>query len=158
MIKSIIILSVFISMPLYAGNLPDRRLTPGDILDVSIETLCVPGYTKTVRNVPESEKRAVYAEYGIKLYKGIGKDYEVDHLISLELGGSNDIKNLWPEAYFPVDRDEFGGKGNPLPGARQKDLVENFLHRQVCEGKITLKAAQYSIANDWTEIYNDIKK
>lgn len=129
----------------FAGNpgavRPDPKLTPGVTLDVSTETLCKPGYPATVRNVPESEKVAVYKEYGITPYKGIGKDYEVDHLISLELGGSNDIRNLWLEPYRPV------------PGAHQKDLVENWLHRQVCQGKISLKEAQREISTDWMDVY-----
>jgi hypothetical protein len=70
----------------------------------------------------------VYAEYGIVSYT-TGK-YEVDHLISLELGGSNDISNLWPEA------------ASPQPGFHEKDKVENYLHDQVCSGVISLAQAQ----------------
>lgn len=126
----------------WSADKPDPKLTPGVALDVPLETLCKPGYAGTVRNVPESEKKAVYKEYGIKFYKGIGKDYEVDHLISLELGGSNDIKNLFPQNY-----------AGPY-GAHQKDLVENWLHRQVCSGKISLKDAQTEISTDWVSVYN----
>jgi 5-methylcytosine-specific restriction endonuclease McrA len=49
-----------------------------------------------VRNVPAEMKRQVYHEYGITSH-GSG-EYEIDHLIPLELGGSNSIKNLWPES------------------------------------------------------------
>jgi hypothetical protein len=62
-------------------------------------------------------------------------------LISLELGGSNDISNLWPEA------------ADPTPGFHQKDQVENYLHKQVCEGKLSLKQAQQEIATDWLRVY-----
>jgi hypothetical protein len=55
-------------------------------------------------------------------------------LVSLELGGANDVKNLWPEV---------GSLPNP------KDKVENALHRAVCSGKVTLAAAQHAIATDW---------
>ena len=58
----------------------------------------MPSYAHSVRNVSAATKRAVYAEYGIASHQP-GK-YEVDHLISLELGGSNDIRNLWPESYW----------------------------------------------------------
>jgi 5-methylcytosine-specific restriction endonuclease McrA len=61
-----------------------------------VQDLCVPGYTKKVRNVPAEMKREVYEEYGITSHES--GDYEVDHLIPLELGGSNSIKNLWPES------------------------------------------------------------
>jgi hypothetical protein len=58
--------------------------------------VCVPGYAKKVRAVPAWLKRQAYAEYGITEYKT--GDYEVDHLIPLSLGGSNSIRNLWPQS------------------------------------------------------------
>jgi hypothetical protein len=68
--------------------------------------------------------------------------YEEDDLISHELGGDpRDPKNLLPEAY------------SPKPGARQKDAVEGYLHRQVCDGKITLALAQRREAQDWVKVY-----
>ena len=69
----------------------------------------------------------MYAEYGISSHTT--GEYEVDHLISLELGGSNDISNLWPEA------------ANPKPGFHKKDSVDNYLHDQVCSGAISLQDA-----------------
>src|SRR5437764_1619157 len=77
-------------------TLPDPKLTPGDVLPVTKEDICTPGYSKKVRNVPEAVKRKVYALYGIQQHEP--GEYEVDHLISLELGGSNSIRNLWPES------------------------------------------------------------
>ena len=59
---------------------------------------------------------------------------ELDHLVPLELGGSNDATNLWPE-YPPV----------PNP----KDKVENALNAAVCAGRVSLVAAQNAIASDW---------
>ena len=50
--------------------------------------------------------------------------HEVDHLVSLELGGSNAIGNLWPEPY--------AGRW----GARTKDVLENRLHELVCSGQL----------------------
>jgi hypothetical protein len=95
-----------------------------------------------VRNVPTSEKNAVYAEYGITHHSA--GQYEVDHLVSLELGGSNDISNLWPEA------------ASPTPGFHQKDRVENYLHDQVCSGAVPLQQAQLEIATNWLTIYNQM--
>jgi hypothetical protein len=120
------------------GGLPDGACTPGAILpDATKEQICVPGYSAKVRNVPESEKVAVYAEYGIRSHKA--GQYEVDHLISLELGGSNDISNLWPEA------------AEPRPGYHEKDRYENFVHGQVCRGEITLQEAQRRISENWLQ-------
>ena len=106
--------------------------------------MCTKGYTKTVRNVPQSEKDEVYKEYGI--YSHTTGEYEVDHFISLELGGSNDISNLWPEAAIPA------------PGFHQKDLVENYLNEQVCQDMISLSEAQKEISTNWFEVYNRMQK
>jgi hypothetical protein len=123
--------------------LPDPDCTPGAIFpDATKDKICVPGYSSGVRNVPESEKNKVYAEYGIKTHTA--GQYEVDHLISLELGGSNDIANLWPE---PAE---------PRPGFHEKDKVENYLHKQVCDGAMSLQDVQYEIAHDWMAIYQNM--
>jgi hypothetical protein len=92
-----------------------------------------------VRNVSEATKNQVYAEYGIASHAS--GQYEVDHLISLELGGSNSIKNLWPEPYV--------GDLN----AHVKDKLENKLHALVCDGQLDLATAQQEIATDWIAAY-----
>ncbi len=77
-------------------------------------------------------------------------DYEEDHLISLELGGSpTDPKNLWPEPYTLTIN------GENL-GARIKDKVENYLHDQVCAGNIPLADAQQQIATDWVKVLHSM--
>jgi len=123
-----------------SGGLPDSACTPGALMpNVTVSQICTSGYSSSVRNVPTSEKDQAYAEYGITShYAG---QYEVDHLVSLELGGSNDIANLWPEA------------ASPTPGFHQKDQVENYLHSQVCSGAIDLAKAQLEIATNWLAVY-----
>jgi hypothetical protein len=120
--------------------LPDPKLTPGATLNVTMQDLCTPGYTKLVRDVPAAVKRQVYAEYGITSHKR--GEFEIDHLISLELGGSNSSRNLWPESY----------KTSPW-NAHVKDALENELHRLVCTGQLDLKTAQHDIATDWIAAY-----
>ena len=66
----------------------------------------------------------------------------IDHLIPLELGGSNDIKNLWTESY----------ETQPW-NATVKDAIENRLHDLVCDGSISPEQAQHEIATDWTAAY-----
>lgn len=128
-----------------AGALPDAACTPGAIFaDVTKDQVCVPGYSKGVRNVPDSVKNEVFAEYGIASHTP--GEYEVDHLISLELGGSNDIANLWPE---PAE---------PRPGFHEKDKVENYLHKQVCDGAMTMADAQVIIATNWLSVYSQVPK
>lgn len=120
--------------------LPDSILTPGDTLPGADTCICQKGYAGSVRHVPGSIKHKVYEEYGIKDHSP--GDFEVDHSISLELGGSNSIKNLWPQSY----------KTTPW-NAHKKDLLENKLHQLVCSKKITLKQAQYEISHNWIEAY-----
>lgn len=126
------------------GPLPDADCSPGAVFPgATIKQICVPGYTKTVRNVSASLKKKVYQEYGLAYPQAIGS-YETDHIIPLELGGSNEISNLFPEA------------AAPKPGFKEKDLVENYLNQQVCGGGVALAAAQERIAKDWTSVYNSL--
>jgi len=115
------------------GLLPDPACTPGAIFaGATVGKICTPGYSQSVRNVPESVKRSVYAEYGITTH--VPRSYEVDHLVSLELGGNNSVANLWPEI---------------SPGYHEKDGIENRLHHAVCSGSVSLRTAQRQIARDW---------
>lgn len=121
-----------------ASAYPNPTLTPGDTFPgVTAQQVCVSGYSTSVRAVASDEKRAVYQRYGIANDPG---QHEVDHFIALELGGSNALTNLWPEAY------------EPRPGAHEKDRVENSLHDQVCAGKMTLGEAQAAIRSDWVAV------
>jgi hypothetical protein len=123
--------------------MPDSDCTPGAVFpDVTVQQICTLGYSSQVRNVPDSEKNQAYAEYGIASHTT--GQYEVDHLVSLELGGSNDIANLWPE---PAE---------PRPGFHEKDKVENYLHDQVCSGAITLQQAQLEISTNWMAVYQQL--
>src|ERR1700722_4493723 len=85
---------------------PDASMTPGKVLTRDISVISAPGYTASVRNVPDSEKKAVAAAYN---YTGPDSGVEYDHLVSLELGGSNDAENIWPQ---------------PIKEARVKDQLE----------------------------------
>ena len=123
-----------------APVLPNRALTPGDVLTTSAKVVCLRGYSGRVRNVPQSVKNLAYARYGLAGHAPGA--YEVDHLISLELGGSNSILNLWPQAY-----------GTSPWNARVKDGLENKLHALVCAGRLSLPTAQRAIAADWTAAY-----
>jgi hypothetical protein len=129
--------------------LPDPSCTPGEI-DPSVTqdnisiTVCRSGYTQTVRppvSYTNSLKKQQIADYGYK--DTVTGDYEEDHFISLELGGSpKDPGNLWPE---------------PHSSPNEKDKVENYLHLQVCSGKLSLLQAQEEITKNWYEIYRGMK-
>ena len=126
--------------PAHSPPLPDPQMTPGDVLTQDASVICVPGYTKTVRDMPQSVKNQVYRQYGV--VSRAPREYEVDHLISLERGGSNSIRNLWPQSYVT----------QPL-NAHVKDRVENKRHQLVCAGQLSLAQAQKEIAADWTKAY-----
>ena len=137
-----LILMMFLSSTAFAQApmLPDRNVTPGVIIaHANKNVICVSGYTSTVRNVPESVKKQVFDQYNIdpKTDK-----FEIDHLISLELGGSNNIKNLWPQSYTTKPYN-----------AHMKDALENQLHKLVCSGQLDLQTAQNAIASNWIEAY-----
>jgi len=121
-----------------AADLPRHPLTPGIVLAVSRARVCTSGYASGARDVSDAEKADVYARYGVAW---VPYAHEVDHLISLELGGSNAIRNLWPEPY--------AGRW----GARTKDVLENRLHELVCEGRLALRSAQRQEARDWVAAY-----
>jgi hypothetical protein len=71
-------------------------------------------------------------------------DFEEDHLIPLEIGGSpDDPRNLWPEPHVAP-----GGWGS-----RRKDYLENLLRELVCAGRVSLAEAQQAIASDWIAAY-----
>ncbi len=119
---------------------PDSALTPGQTFaGVTAAQVCVSGYSASVRDVPDSVRRAVFAAYGIDYAQHA--QYELDHLISLELGGDNAGANLWPE---PLN-----GSG----GAKVKDKIEDKLHSLVCSGQLSLSTAQQAIARDWSAAY-----
>jgi hypothetical protein len=132
---------------------PDPVQTPGvinpDITQENIhETICNPDWTtRTIRPPSSYTTRLKKEQIQYLGLAGSPADYEEDHLISLELGGHpTDPRNLWPEPY------------SPSAGAREKDLVENYLHREVCSGTITLRQAQMAIAGDWYAIYLQIHR
>ncbi len=130
------------------GDLPDPKRTPGaanpDVTQDNIhQTICVSGWTKTIR--PPVKYTNPLKQKQIEEYGYPDKDpalYEEDHLISLQLGGHpTDAHNLWPEPY-------------QIPcGARVKDVLETRLKRLVCKGDITLEEAQHLIATNWIEAY-----
>jgi hypothetical protein len=117
------------------GALPDAACTPGAVMTKDLDVICHHA-THERRHVEASAHRLAFTEYGYAYPQARGA-FEVDHLIPLELGGDNAIANLWAEP------------ANPKPGFHEKDKVENYLHKQVCLGVMTLEDAQKAIATDW---------
>jgi hypothetical protein len=108
-------------------------MTPGvlnpEVTQATIaSTICVRGWTRTVR--PPSEYTSKLKLEQMRAYRlaGSARDFQEDHLISLELGGHpTDPRNLWPE---------------PYPRAADVDRIENELNGAVCSGRMSLDEAQ----------------
>jgi Protein of unknown function (DUF3761) len=122
--------------------LPDRQCSPGGYYGLlTRKVICSSSFhTRAIRNVPQSEKFAVEREYGMAAGY-YGRTIEIDHIIPLELGGSNVIANLFPEPG--------SGKAN----YRYKDAAENRAKAWVCEGRLTLAAARRGFASNWETLY-----
>lgn len=126
-------------------TLPDHHLTPGAVRSLSLAKICSIKWGKDARHVTDAMKAHVFEAYGLSgnndpacLSDAHGRHCEIDHLISRELGGADDVKNLWPQPY------------GSLPwNAVRKDRVENRLHNEVCAGNISLKRARDEIKTDW---------
>jgi hypothetical protein len=117
---------------------PNLSLTPGMTLPVTKSEVC--GAAATPPLVPVSLKRKVFEEYGVTPPQP--DTYEVDYLITPELGGATDIRNLWPEPYQDT-----------VWNAHVKDQLEDRLHRMVCRGDLDLATAQRDISTDWIAAY-----
>lgn len=133
----------------FAGDLPDPHVTPGfanpavtqDNID---QTICVTGWTKTIRPTVSYTNKLKVEQLSTAPYFSTDEPhkFEEDHLISLELGGNpSDPRNLWPQ---PWDGEW---------GARKKDVLETRLKRLVCGHKLTLEQAQQAISSDWKAAY-----
>jgi hypothetical protein len=129
--------------------LPDPTLTPGVATKLTKDEICAKKRGTIERRVSEAMRRQVFAEYGLTGNHDLacvpdkhGRHCEVDHLIPRELGGADDVKNLWPEPY-----------GTHPWNAAVKDRVENRLRKEVCAGRITLEEARREITTDWRVPY-----
>jgi hypothetical protein len=133
-----------------ASLYPNPQFTSGHTRTDNVSEICTVGYTERVRDVPDGDRKAVFEEYNVSFPKNatmraaIFGMYEVDHFIPLALGGSNDISNLWLQ---PRD---------PRPGYKEKDRVETYLHKQVCDGTMSLEDARQKMRTDWYGVYQSI--
>jgi hypothetical protein len=121
------------------GPKPKAGLTPGETRPITIDEICRNPQAEVVTvNIPEETRRKVFSEYGINTR---ADDFEVDYLITPDLGGAQSIRNLWPQPY--------SARWN----AHVKDQLEQRLHQLVCERKVDLTTAQHDIAVDWIGAY-----
>ena len=122
------------------GLLPDPNLTPGATRPIAMSDICSAQHDQVVRNVSNPVRQRVFQEYGMR--DSSANSYEVDYLITPGLGGSDDIRNLWPEPHDAAEWNSY-----------VKDQLEDRLHQLVCSRQITLEEAQREIAMNWISAY-----
>lgn len=105
-------------------------------------TICLSGYTKTIRPSSSYTSKVKRKLIGID---GDMSKYELDHFVPLSIGGSpKSIDNLWAQSW--------DGTCN----AKDKDRLEKALQQSVCYGVISLKEAQDSIVKtNWRTTYRE---
>lgn len=118
--------------------LPEPSLTPGAWSSVHPDELCAA--EAGTPPVPEPVRRQVLASYGMEHVPA--EEYELDYLVTPELGGVPDPRNLWPQRYMMEPWN-----------ALVKDELERLLVRLVCTGRLELRAAQTDMATDWVAAY-----
>ena len=120
------------------GVIPRRDLTPGATRAIDRQRACA--LSDNVPNIPDALKRQVLKEYGID--EASADRYEIDFLITPALGGSESLRNLWPEPYFHTSWNAY-----------VKDMLEDRFHAMVCSGQMDLPTAQREIAQNWVAAY-----
>jgi hypothetical protein len=120
-------------------GLPNSNLTPGQTRKVTKDQICSADYQASVKPISDSARKEAFGRYGLRDVDS--KSEVLDFLVPVELGGSNDIENLWPQP----TRGEWS--------ATQKDALEQKLHEMVCDGSLTLKDAQNAIRKNWVQAY-----
>jgi hypothetical protein len=132
-IKTFIILISILICTLSSGSLPDPKKTPGDVYQsVLLDWVC-----NRETDTPQLYQRtiiAVFKSYGIPINSETYKTYRLDYLVPTELGGTNNIKNLWP-----IKNSDY----------YKKKAIERDLFRCACNGLISLKEAQAVLMKDW---------
>lgn len=147
-------------------TLPDNRITKGvTVQGITVRKICSTKWGTDSRHVTETMKQAVIEEYQfdvracpLTLYKRKRMHrVEIDHLISRELGGADDVDNLGPQCYEVIKKK----KSEQADGAYKKDRLENKLHKLVCAARPADRAAllleyQRKIVQDWIALYHEI--
>jgi len=123
-----------------AETRPDGSLTPGATRQVTMSEVCANPQEEVIGEVSVSLRQEVFEKYGIVNPRP--DDYEIDYLIAPGLGGTEDVRNLWPQPYHAR-----------VWNAHVKDALEERLHELVCSGQVDLSTAQHDIATDWIAAY-----
>ena len=125
------------------AKLPDARCTPGSVGPRTAAQVCTVGFEKGVRpSGAEAAKTKSMAAYHVPA--AMRGTTELDHLVPLSLGGSNDVSNLWPEA-----SDLIGAGFRNSKDTTEAKLLAAVCHPRVGAKHVNLPAAQSAIAANW---------
>jgi hypothetical protein len=122
--------------------MPNPSLTPGAVRPVTLSEICSVPDDDLDPKVSPSTEMAVLKEYGLPSDTSAARQYQIDYLVNPQLGGTNDIKNLWPQPY-----------SNSAWNAQAKDALEQHLHQMVCNRTVNLAVAQRELEADWIAAY-----
>jgi hypothetical protein len=136
--------AALICVPSFASaQLPNSFQTPGARGKANEAQVCAADFEASVKPMAKWQRDQALERYGKRPEDFTG---DLDHLIPISLGGSNDVENLWP---LPPNKDM---------GPDQKKELDAKLHSMVCDKSITLKAAQDAIKKDWVKAYQQYVK
>jgi hypothetical protein len=123
--------------------IPDPTLTHGAVRTTDVGAICSTP-TGELRHWSRERDDRILAAYGLP--PGPPKDYEIDYLTPLCLGGGADTDaNLWPQPRRSIE---------PEWNAERKDDLEHRLCQLVCARELDAREAQKRlIAEDWTAAY-----
>ena len=129
---SVLILAVISTADAQSPFLPNPKLTPGRIAEGD----------KDRGGVTVTMEQKVFARYRLPWSRR--PEFKIDHLIPLELGGSDTIDNLWPQKVRikPYDAD-------------RKELLTEVLLQRIRTGRMTIAQAQQEIRKDWIDAFVD---
>jgi hypothetical protein len=135
---------VAVGVPALAiAQLPSSFQTPGNKSKANEAQVCAADYEASVKPMAQWQRDQALERYGKRPEDFTG---ELDHLIPISLGGTNDPDNLWP---LPANKEM---------GPDQKKALDAKLHELVCNKTIKLKDAQDAAKKDWVKAYNEYVK
>jgi hypothetical protein len=141
---AIFLLADTLAAPAFAFDVrPNPNLTGGSVRIDGQDAHSACGQSKAHRSpMTHARRDEILTRYGLP--PGDHPDYEIDHLIPLCLGGSDDLSNLWAEPRRSIE---------PKWNAEAKDRLERLMCDMVCSGQLDIGTAQEAFAKDWIAAY-----
>lgn len=122
---------------------PNNITTPGAKSKANEAQVCAADFEAKAKPVAGWQRAEALSRYG---KRANDESIEVDHLIPVAIGGTNDPDNLWP---IP-DNKEYG-----VAAKRELDVK---LRELVCNKTLPLKTAQDAVRKDWVKAYDEYVK